>query len=149
MGGKNIARNNTEATCYRNGDENQLVAFLNGLTAEGGTPLVTALEATNQFMNQHKSAASRSQMILVLVDGDDNCGGLDEVLGELKQKNLFYCHEIVGLEVSGGASNSYKTLRGNQAETIIAPPARTQNLPKVFSDAVDLMKMLDMLGKFH
>ncbi len=32
-------------------NESALIAFVNGLTAEGSTPLATALEATNRFMN--------------------------------------------------------------------------------------------------
>ena len=128
-------------------DENQLVAFVNGLTAQGGTPLATALEATNRFMNQHKSSASMTQMILLLADGDDGCGGLETVLQELKEKNLLYRHETVGLEVSGDARQQLQNIARQSGGTYHG--ATSKNLSKVFSDAVDLMKMLDMLGKFR
>ena len=128
-------------------DERQLVAFVNGLAAQGGTPLATALETTNRFMNQRKSTASKTQMILLLADGDDNCGGLDTVLQELKQKNLLYRHETVGLEVSGDARQQLQNIARQSGGNYHS--ATSQNLSKVFSDVVDLMNMLDILGKFR
>lgn len=128
-------------------DESQLMAFVNGLAAQGGTPLATALDATNRFMNQHKSPASKTQMILLLADGDDDCGGLDAILRELKQKNLLYRHETVGLEVSDEARQQLQNIARQSGGTYHG--ATSQNLSKVFSDAVELMNMLDMLGKFR
>lgn len=128
-------------------DEKRLVAFVNSLDAQGGTPLATALEATNRFMQQHKSAASRTQMILLLADGDDDCGGLDTVLRTLKQKNLLYRHETVGLEVSGAAQRQLQNIARQSGGKYHS--ATSQNLSQVFSDAVDLMRMLDMIGKFN
>lgn len=128
-------------------DEKQLVAFVNGLAAQGGTPLATALEATNRFMQLQKSAASRTQMILLLADGDDDCGGLNAVLRRLKQKNLLYRHETVGLEVSGAAQRQLQNIAVQSGGKYHS--ATSQNLSQVFSDAVDLMRMLDMLGKFN
>ena len=128
-------------------NEAELVAFVNGLDAQGGTPLATALEATNRFMRQHKSAASRTQMILLLADGDDDCGGLNQVLSRLKQNNLLYRHETVGLEVSGAAQRQLKNIATQSGGKYHS--ATSQNLSKVFSDAVDLMRMLDMIGKFN
>ena len=128
-------------------NENQLVAFVNGLDAQGGTPLATALEATNRFMQQHKSAASRTQMILLLADGDDDCGGLNQVLSRLKKNNLLYRHETVGLEVSGAAQRQLENIATQSGGKYHS--ATSQNLSRVFSDAVDLMRMLDMIGKFN
>ena len=128
-------------------NERQLVAFVNGLSAQGGTPLATALEATNRFMRRHKSAASKTQMILLLADGDDDCSGLDAVLRKLKQNNLLYRHETVGLEVSGAAQQQLQRIATQSGGKYHS--ATSQNLSKVFSDAVDLMQMLDMIGKFN
>ena len=69
-------------------NERELVAFVNGLTADGGTPLATALEATSRFMRQYRSTGSKTQMILLLADGDDDCGGLDTILSKLKKKQF-------------------------------------------------------------
>ena len=128
-------------------NESELIAFVNGLSAEGGTPLATALEATNRFMQQHKSATSRAQMILLLADGDDDCGNLNTVLQDLKQNNLLYRHETVGLEVSGAARQQLRHIATQSGGNY--HNASSKNLSKVFSDAVDLMKMLDMIGKFR
>ena len=128
-------------------NEKQLVAFVNGLEAQGGTPLATALEATNRFMKQHKSAASGTQMILLLADGDDDCGGLDAVLRKLKRNNLLYRHETVGLEVSAEARRQLQTIATQSGGNYHS--ATSENLSRVFSDAMDLMRMLDMLGGFN
>ncbi len=128
------------------GNENQLVAFIDGLSAQGGTPLATALDVSNRFMKQRKSAASKTQMILLLADGDDDCGGLDEVLGELKRNNLLYRHETVGLEVSDEARKQLRNIATQSGGNY--HNATSENLSKVFSDALELMRMLDMIGKF-
>lgn len=127
-------------------NERELVAFVNGLTAEGATPLATALEATNRFMRQQQSAESKTQMILLLADGDDDCGGLDVVLSKLKMNNLLYRHETVGLEVDDAARRQLKNIATKSGGKYHS--ATSANLSKVFSDAVDMMRMLDMLGKF-
>jgi len=128
-------------------NERQLVAFVNGLEAQGGTPLATALEATNRFMKQHKSATSGTQMILLLADGDDDCGGLDAVLQKLKRNNLLYRHETIGLEVSGEARRQLQNIATQSGGNYHS--ATSHNLSRVFLDAMDLMRMLDMLGEFN
>ena len=128
-------------------NESELVAFVNGLTAEGGTPLATALEATSRFMRQHKSAGGKTQMILLLADGDDDCGGLDTVLAKLKKNNLLYRHETVGLEVDNAARRQLQNIATQSGGNYHG--ATSANLSQVFSDAVDLMRMLDMIGKFN
>ena len=86
-------------------------------------------------------------MILLLADGDDNCGNLDAILNQLKQNNLLYRHETVGLEVSSSAQRQLQNIATQSGGKYHS--ATSQNLSKVFSDAMDLMKMLDMIGKFR
>ncbi len=86
-------------------------------------------------------------MILLLADGDDDCGNLNTVLQDLKQNNLLYRHETVGLEVSGAAQQQLQHIATQSGGNYHS--ASSKNLSKVFSDAVDLMKMLDMIGKFR
>ena len=128
-------------------DEDSLITFVEGLTALGGTPLATSLEVTNRFMAQHKSPGSQVQMILLLADGDDDCGGLNTVLQVLKQDNLLYRHETVGLEVSDAARRQLQTIAAQSGGNY--HHATSDNLSKVFADAVELMRMLDMLGNFN
>ena len=127
-------------------NENELVAFVNGLTVEGGTPLATALEVSSRFMRQRKSAGSKTQMILLLADGDDDCGGLDTVLAKLKKNNLLYRHETVGLEVDDAARRQLQNIATQSGGNYHG--ATSENLSQIFSDAVALMRMLDMIGKF-
>lgn len=128
-------------------NDKELIAFVNSLEALGGTPLASALDATNRFMEQHKATTSKSQMVLLLADGDDNCGNLDTVLDTLKQKNLLYRHETVGLEVSGAAQQQLQNIAARSGGNYHS--ASSQNLAQVFADAVELMRMLDMIGKFR
>ena len=127
-------------------NERELIAFVNGLTAKGGTPLATALDVTNRFMQQNKSAGSKTQMILLLADGHDDCGSLESVLSNLKKNNLLYRHETVGLEVDDAAKRQLENIAIQSGGKYHS--ATNANLSKVFSNAVDLMRMLDMLGKF-
>lgn len=126
--------------------EGELIDFVNGLTADGGTPLASALEVTNRFMQQNRSSGSTTQMILLLADGDDDCGGLSSVLQKLKRSNLLYRHETVGLEVDDSARRQLKDIAVQSGGRYHS--ATSANLSKVFSDAVNLTRMLDMLGKF-
>ena len=127
-------------------NEPELVAFVNGLTAKGGTPLATALEATSRFMQRQKSSGSQTQMILLLADGEDDCGDLDSVLDRLKRNNLLYRHETVGLEVDDVARRQLQNIASQSGGNYHG--ATSGDLSQVFSDAVDLLNMLDMLGKF-
>ena len=86
-------------------------------------------------------------MILLLADGDDNCGNLDEILSQLKQNHLLYRHETVGLEISDSAQRQLQNIARQSGGKYHS--ATSQNLSKVFSDAMDLMQMLDMVGKFR
>lgn len=94
-----------------------------------------------------QAPAHQTHMILLLADGDDDCGGLDVVLQKLKQKNLLYRHETVGLEVSGAAQKQLQSIATQSGGNFHS--ATSHNLSQVFSDAVDLMRMLDMLGNFN
>ena len=86
-------------------------------------------------------------MIPLLADGDDACGNLDGVLTNLKRTNLLYRHETVGLEVSGTAQQQLQPIATQSGGNYQG--ATSQNLSQVFSNAMDLMKMLGMVGKFR
>ena len=113
-------------------NERELTDFVNGLKAGGGTPLATALEAANEFMRQYNSAASETQMIFLLADGDDSCGGLDSILSKLKKNNLLYRHETVGLEVGASTRRQLENIASRSGGNYHS--ATGENLAKVFSN---------------
>ena len=113
-------------------NERELTDFVNGLKAGGGTPLATALEAANEFMRQYNSAASETQMIFLLADGDDSCGGLDSILSKLKKNNLLYRHETVGLEVEASTRRQLENIASRSGGNYHS--ATSENLAKVFSN---------------
>ena len=128
-------------------DAGEAVAFIEGLEALGGTPLSTALAATGRFMEAGKASGSGTQMILLLADGDDDCGGVDEALESLAANNQLYRHETVGLEVSDLARRQLEAIAARSGGRYHA--ATSDNLSRVFSDVVELANMLDMIGRFR
>ena len=74
-------------------------------------------------------------------------GEVKRVCGEVPNLALLYRHETVGLEVSGSAQRQLQNIATQSGGKYHS--ATSQNLSKVFSDAMDLMKMLDMIGKFR
>ena len=55
-------------------DSNELTRFIRGLQAVGGTPMADALVVANQFMQSSGTPGTDSQMIVLLADGDNDCG---------------------------------------------------------------------------
>ncbi|PHS40639.1 MAG: hypothetical protein COB07_03800 [Sulfurovum sp.] len=130
-------------------NEQSLNSFMNSLSAAGGTPLGNALKIANNYLYQSKSNASQTQMIILLADGDDNCGNINSVMASLRNKGIIFRHQTIGLEVS---SNS-KAAR--QLQSIATSSGGVyhhvkdhKQLPNIFKEALGTMEILDMLGSF-
>jgi uncharacterized protein YegL len=126
-----------------------LFSFVDSLVAGGGTPLGTALPIINKYMDKNKSQSSQKQMILLMADGDNACGDIQQELSKLKRNGLLFRHETIGLEVASG-SGAAKDLNdiAKQSGGSYHRAARSQDIGKVFSNAMETMQMLDMLGQF-
>ncbi|MGK0290112.1 MAG: hypothetical protein ACI86H_001567 [bacterium] len=131
-------------------DENALVSFIRSLQASGGTPLGNALREANKSMKRDKFFGSKTQMILLLADGDDNCKNSDQVMAALRRQGIIFRHETVGLDI--GADSSAASQLQRIAGKTGGKFHHTQDhrkLASIFLEAIDTMSILDMLGGFN
>lgn len=130
-------------------DKKSLYRFIDSLQAQGGTPLGNALRKANHFMNKSKSKSSKTQMILLLADGDDGCKNVDSVMAELRRKGIIFRHETVGLGINSNsnAARDLKTI-ANRSGGTYHQTHDPKRLNSIFLEAIETMQMLDMLGQF-
>ena len=79
-------------------NESKLVTFIDGLKAEGGTPLGAALKRGSFYFTSDKNPKSVQQTIILLSDGrsDDN---ISEALKELKERKSTIKCECIGFDI--------------------------------------------------
>ena len=122
--------------------------FIDRIDTGGGTPLAPAIEeAARIFRGQ--GINKDSAITVILADGDDDCGGVDGALAELKNHNFLNRHETVGLEVSSGstAQRQLEQIANATGGTYQASTDSTQ-LEQILVNAVTKSVLLDMVGKF-
>lgn len=79
-------------------NEFELLTFIDGLKAEGGTPLGVAIKRGSFYFNSDKNTKSVQQTIILLSDGrsDDN---ISEALKELKERKSTIRCECIGFDI--------------------------------------------------
>lgn len=130
-------------------NEQKLVMFIESLQAGGATPLAPAIKVANEYLNSSKSKSSLTQMVLLLADGDNGCGDVGSVLAQLKNNNIIFRHETVGLEVdqnSSAVTDLKKVASATGGEYHHA--AKSSQLSGAFKNAIETMEILNMLGSF-
>jgi len=127
----------------------EISTFINSLSADGGTPLAPALEISSSFLADNKSSSSQHQMTVLLADGDNQCGNINDTLNLLRQRGQIFRHETIGLEIEP-YSQASKDLQDIASKTGGQYRAANdvQQLASVFNDAIDTITMLEMLGGF-
>ena len=130
-------------------DSVRLFEFINNITTKKGTPLAEAIRKANEFMASKKSPTSVAQMVLLLADGDDQCGNLPVVLNYLKRKRILYRHETIGLEVAWNSESvdhlkDISRMSGGRYRHV----TKKEDLLNIFEKAVESINMLEMLGNF-
>lgn len=130
-------------------DEKQLVAFIDSLSANGGTLLSEAMKAANKFMARNKHKSSQNHMIFLLADGDDQCGNLSQILTMLKSNGILFRHETIGLGIDpySAAAYQFKQLPQQSGGRYYYAQQHSQ-LASIFQDAIATMKMIELIGKF-
>lgn len=130
-------------------DRSRLNQFINSLQASGGTPLGPALEIANHYMNTAKASHSSTEMVLLLADGDNNCGDVESVMAKLKAQGIIFRHETVGLDIApnSAASRKLQAIATASGGTYHYAENHAQ-LASSFNEAIETMSMLDMLGTF-
>ena len=130
-------------------DKQSLTQFVNSLSAGGGTPLGNALKIANNYLYQSKSSSSQTQMVILLADGDDNCGNISSVMASLKSQGIIFRHQTIGLEVNSN-SQAAKQLQSiaSRSGGVYHHVKDHKQLPNIFKEALSTMEILDMLGTF-
>ncbi|TET88520.1 MAG: VWA domain-containing protein, partial [Sulfurovum sp.] len=130
-------------------DKRRLTSFVNSLSSGGGTPLGNALKIANNYLHQSKSSSSQTQMVILLADGDDNCGNISSVMASLKSKGIIFRHQTVGLEVSSNskAATQLQSI-ATQSGGVYHHVQDHRQLPNIFKEALSTMEILDMIGTF-
>lgn len=130
-------------------DRQRLIDFVNSLSSGGGTPLGNALKIANNYLYKSKSTSSQTQMIILLADGDDNCGNINSVMASLRSQGIIFRHQTIGLEVKSN-SNAAKQLQSIATKSggVYHHVKDHKQLPNIFKEALGTMEILEMLGTF-
>ena len=81
-------------------DVDQLTSFIHGLQPGGGTPMADAVLAANRFMQDSGTPDTHSQMIVLLADGDNDCGDVAQAMDQLRAAGIVFRHETVGFGIA-------------------------------------------------
>ncbi len=131
-------------------NEKYLMETITRFQAEGGTPLAGALSFANDYMFKNKSLGSVNQMVILMADGDDDCGNLTTILAALAKKEIIFRHETIGLGVNDNvnAQSQLKSIATTTSGAYHNSDSPTE-LSRQFDAALENMRMLEMMGKLH
>ena len=125
-----------------------LTRFIGNLQPSGGTPMATALQVANEFMSTNGSASAGDRMIMLLADGQNDCGDIDQALAELKASGVIFRHETVGFGIAPN-SQAADDLRKIATQTggSYHHASDASQLADVFMEFVDTLTVIDLLGR--
>ena len=130
-------------------DVSLLTRFINSLQPGGGTPMADALLFANRFLDRNGSAGASDRMIMLLADGQNDCGDVGQSMAELKASGVIFRHETVGFGITPNSAAA-QDLRQIATQTGGAyhHAADASQLSDVFMEFVDTLSVIDMLGMF-
>ena len=130
-------------------DEARLVDFINQLAPAGGTPMAEAVIRANQFMQNNGKPRALTQMIVLLADGQNDCGDVKQAIATLQSSGTLFRHETVGfgIEPNSQASDDLRLIATVSGGTYHHAQNATQ-LGDIFYSLVDTLTVIDLLGKF-
>ena len=130
-------------------DFGALDAFISTLQPGGGTPMAPALLLANRFMEDNGAASARDRMIVLLADGQNDCGSVGDALDELSASGVIFRHETVGfgIEPNSAAADDLRAIATQSGGTFHHAADATQ-LGDLFMQFVDTLTVIDMLGTF-
>ena len=130
-------------------DVGRLTAFIEGLQPGGGTPMADALLFANRFMDQNGHAGASDRMIMLLADGENDCGDVSQSMAALKARGIVFRHETVGFGITPN-SQAAQDLRDIATQTggTYHHAADAAQLADVFMEFVDTFTVIDLLGQF-
>ena len=131
------------------GDVHRLTQFIGSLQPGGGTPMADALLFANRYMDKNGDAGASTRMIMLLADGQNDCGDVDQAMDTLKSSGIVFRHETVGFGIAPN-SRAAQDLRDIATQTGGAyhHAVDANQLADVFMEFVDTFTVIDMLGMF-
>ena len=123
--------------------------FIASLQPGGGTPMAPALLYANRFMSNEGADTARDQMIVLLADGQNDCGSVSAALAELKASGVIFRHETIGfgIEPTSSAASDLRDIATQSGGTYHHAANSTQ-LGDLLEDFVDTFSVIDLLGTF-
>ena len=130
-------------------DVDQLTQFIGSLQPGGGTPMADALLFANRFMEKNGDAGASTRMIMLLADGENDCGNVGQAMASLESSGIIFRHETVGFGITP-SSQAAQDLRDIATQTGGAYHHATDanQLADVFMEFVDPFTVIDLLGTF-
>ena len=130
-------------------DISRLTQFISSLQPGGGTPMADALLFANRFLARNGSAGASDRMIMLLADGQNDCGDVGQAMAALEASGVIFRHETVGFGITPN-SPAAQDLRQIATRTGGAyhHAADASQLSDVFMEFVDTLSVIDMLGRF-
>ena len=130
-------------------DVDRLTQFIGSLQPGGGTPMADALLFANRFMDQNGDASASTRMIMLLADGQNDCGNVGQAMASLQSSGIIFRHETVGFGITPN-SQAARDLRDIATQTGGAYHHATDanQLADVFMEFVDTFTVIDLLGTF-
>ena len=130
-------------------DIDRLASFIDSLQPGGGTPMADALLFANRFLAANGSAGASDRMIMLLADGQNDCGHIGQAMAALEASGVIFRHETVGFGITPN-SPAAQDLRQIATQTggSYHHAADASQLSDVFMEFVDTLSVIDMLGRF-
>ncbi len=130
-------------------DVDRLTRFIASLQPGGGTPMADALLFANRFLERNGSAGASDRMIMLLADGQNDCGDVGQAMAALEASRVIFRHETVGFGITPNSAAA-QDLRQIATQTGGAyhHAADASQLSDVFMEFVDTLSVIDMLGRF-
>ena len=130
-------------------DVNQLTSFISSLQPGGGTPMADALLFANHYMKKNGYSSASTRMIMLLADGQNDCGNIAQAMADLKSSGIIFRHETVGFGITPN-SQAAQDLRQIATQTggTYHHAVDANQLADVFMEFVDTFTVIDMLGMF-
>ncbi|MBE8189854.1 MAG: VWA domain-containing protein [Candidatus Thioglobus sp.] len=130
-------------------DETKLTDFIHTLQPGGGTPMADAVLFANKFMQDNGKPNALSQMIVLLADGQNDCGNVKQAMATLQASGAVFRHETVGfgIEPNSQASSDLRYIASSSGGSYHHANSATQ-LADVLIGTVDTLSVIDMLGQF-
>ena len=105
-------------------DVGRLTRFIDSLQPGGGTPMADALLFANRYMQSSGSARASDRMIMLLADGQNDCGDVGQALAALQRSGVIFRHETVGFGITPNSVGGAGPAPGCHRDRGHVPPCR-------------------------